>query len=128
MTEVTDVIVARDRLPDPEPFRTMIVWSMAAHLAALVLLLFGPFDWRMTADESPRTVMTMSSPMTIASSTRRLSTSMGRLAFPALARRQRAPRGGRRDDRGQLDRRDHVRSWRRGSRANSRTLAAALRG
>ena len=38
-TEVTDVLIARDHLPDPEPFRTMIVWSFAAHLAALVLLL-----------------------------------------------------------------------------------------
>ena len=60
MTEVTDVIVARGHLPDPEPFRTMIVWSLAAHLAALVLLLFGPFDWHMTADQTPRTVMTIS--------------------------------------------------------------------
>jgi TonB family protein len=60
MTEVTDVIVARDQLPDPEPFRTMIVWSLAAHLAALVLLLFGPFDWRTAADQAPRTVMTIS--------------------------------------------------------------------
>jgi TonB family protein len=60
MTEVTGVIVARDQLPDPEPFRTMIVWSCAAHLAALVLLLFGPFDWRMAADQTPRTVMTIS--------------------------------------------------------------------
>lgn len=60
MTEVTDVIVAREHLPDPEPFRTMIVWSFAAHLAALVLLLFGPFDWHMAADQTPRTVMTIS--------------------------------------------------------------------
>lgn len=60
MNEVTDVLIARDQLPDPEPFRTMIVWSFAAHLAALVLLLFGPFDWGIAADETPRTVMTIS--------------------------------------------------------------------
>ena len=60
MTEVTDVIMARHQLPDPEPFRMMIVWSLAAHLGMLTLLLFGPFDWGIAADDTPRTVMTIS--------------------------------------------------------------------
>jgi periplasmic protein TonB len=60
VNEVTDVLIARDHLPDPEPFRTMIVWSLGAHLVGLVLVLFGPFGWGITADETPRTVMTIS--------------------------------------------------------------------
>ncbi|MGH9254705.1 MAG: TonB family protein [Vicinamibacterales bacterium] len=58
MTEVTDVIVAR-RLQS-EPFRAMVVWSIAAHLGVLAVLLFGPFDWGVSADDTPRTVMTIS--------------------------------------------------------------------
>ena len=60
LTEVTDVIVARHQQREPEPFRIMIFWSLAAHLGALILLLFGPFDWGIAADETPRTVMTIS--------------------------------------------------------------------
>jgi TonB family protein len=60
VTEVTDVIVARHQQPESEPFRTMIVWSLAAHLGMLTLLLFGPFDWGIAADDTPRTVMTIS--------------------------------------------------------------------
>jgi TonB family protein len=58
MTEVTDVIVARRKQPDP--FRAMVVWSIAAHVAVLVLLVFGPFDWGVSADDTPATVMTIS--------------------------------------------------------------------
>ena len=58
MIEVTDVIVARRQRP--EPFNAMLVWSLAAHASVLAFLLFGPIDWRLAADETPRTVMTIS--------------------------------------------------------------------
>ena len=58
MTEVTDVIVARRK--QAEPFRAMVAWSMAAHLGALAFLIFGPFDWGVSADDTPPTVMTIS--------------------------------------------------------------------
>jgi TonB family protein len=52
---VTDIIVARSR--EQEGLKTMIVWSVAAHiaLAALALLWGGPH-----IDTAPRTVMTIS--------------------------------------------------------------------
>lgn len=58
MTEVTDVIVARKQRP--EPFNAMLVGSLAAHAGVLAFLLFGPMDWRLAADETPRTVMSIS--------------------------------------------------------------------
>jgi len=58
MTEVTDVIVARKGRP--EPFKAMLVGSLAAHAGVLAFLLFGPMDWRLAADETPRTVMSIS--------------------------------------------------------------------
>ena len=58
MTEVTDVIVARRQRP--EPFRKMLVWSLAAHACVLGFLILGPMDWRLAADEVPRTVITIS--------------------------------------------------------------------
>lgn len=59
MTEsVTDIIVARRH--QPERFNTMVIWSVAAHALVIGLLLFGPMDWRIAADEPPRTVMTIS--------------------------------------------------------------------
>jgi TonB family protein len=58
MTEVTDVIVARRE--QAEPFRAMVVWSIAAHLGVLAFLIFGPFDWGVSADDTPPTVMTIS--------------------------------------------------------------------
>src|SRR5687767_6909816 len=58
MTEVTDVIVARRERA--EPFRAMVVWSIAAHLGVLAFLIFGPFDWGVSADDTPATVMTIS--------------------------------------------------------------------
>jgi TonB family protein len=58
MTEVTDVIVARRE--QAEPFRAMVVWSVAAHLGVLAFLIFGPFDWGVSADDTPPTVMTIS--------------------------------------------------------------------
>ena len=58
MTEVTDVIVARQMQPDP--FQTTVAWSLAAHGIVLGLLLFGPFNWGLRTDEQPRTVMTIS--------------------------------------------------------------------
>lgn len=52
---VTDIIVARSR--EPEGLKTMIVWSIAAHIALLAtaLLWNGP-----GVNEPPRTVMTIS--------------------------------------------------------------------
>ena len=58
LSEVTEVIVARRQRP--EPFNGMLVWSLAAHAAVLAFLLFGPMDWRLAADEVPRTVMIIS--------------------------------------------------------------------
>jgi TonB family protein len=52
---VTDIIVARSR--EQEGLKTMVVWSIAGHIAlgALALLWGGP-----RADSTPRTVMTIS--------------------------------------------------------------------
>ena len=52
---VTDIIVARSR--EPEGLKTMIVWSLAAHitLAVVALLWGGP-----RLDTAPRKVMTIS--------------------------------------------------------------------
>ncbi|MBI4265684.1 MAG: TonB C-terminal domain-containing protein [Acidobacteria bacterium] len=58
MTEVTDVIIARRARP--ERFSAMVVWSMAAHAFVIGFVLFGPIDWRLAADEPPRTVMMVS--------------------------------------------------------------------
>lgn len=58
MTEVTDVILSRRNRP--ERFTAMLVWSIAAHALAIAFVLFGPVDWRLAADEPPRTVMTIS--------------------------------------------------------------------
>ena len=38
----------------------MLAWSLAAHAGIMAFLLFGPMDWRLGADETPRTVMTIS--------------------------------------------------------------------
>jgi len=59
MTEsVTDVIVARQGRP--ERFQGMLAWSLGAHALLIGLILFGPMDWQLGADEPPRTVMTIS--------------------------------------------------------------------
>jgi outer membrane biosynthesis protein TonB len=58
MTEVTDVIVARQLRS--EPFNAMIVWSIGVHAVILGVLLFGPFNWGLNTNEPPRTVMTIS--------------------------------------------------------------------
>jgi TonB family protein len=52
---VTDIIIARSH--EPEGLKTMVVWSIAAHIAllAVALLWGGP-----RADETPRIVMTVS--------------------------------------------------------------------
>jgi TonB family protein len=52
---VTDIIVARSR--EPEGLKTMIVWSVAAHIALAVIALFvgGPH-----LNTAPRQVMTIS--------------------------------------------------------------------
>ena len=52
---VTDIIVARSR--EPEGLKTMIVWSLAGHiaLAVLAMLMGGP-----RLDATPRQVMTIS--------------------------------------------------------------------
>jgi outer membrane biosynthesis protein TonB len=58
LTDVTDVLAERRKRP--ERFTAMVAWSLAAHGAAVALLLFGPFDWQLVAEEPPRTVMTIS--------------------------------------------------------------------
>jgi TonB family protein len=57
MTEVTDVIVARQH--QPERFNSMLAWSVAAHAVVVGLFLFGPLDWDVEADV-PRSVMMVS--------------------------------------------------------------------
>jgi hypothetical protein len=59
MTEsVTDVIVSRRR--QPERFTPMLAWSVAAHVLLVGMLLFGPLDFGLGADDAPRTVMMIS--------------------------------------------------------------------
>jgi TonB family protein len=58
MTDVTDVLVARRQRP--ERFSAMLLGSVVAHTGVLAFLLFGPMDWRLDADDTPRTVMTIS--------------------------------------------------------------------
>lgn len=58
LSEVTGIIVARARRP--ELFGGMLGWSVAAHACVLALLLFGPMDWGVAADEVPNPVITIS--------------------------------------------------------------------
>ena len=58
MNEVTDVIVSRGHQPDR--FNSMVVGSVAVHIAVAALLVFGPASWRMREDAPPTTVMTIS--------------------------------------------------------------------
>ena len=57
MSDVTDVIVARQQLS--EPLGGVLAWSVAAHIAIVASLLLG-FDWGASTDEPPATVMTIS--------------------------------------------------------------------
>ena len=56
MSEVTDIIVARQH--QPEKLNAMVSASIAAHFGVAALLLFSP--WRPADDALPRTVMTIS--------------------------------------------------------------------
>jgi TonB family protein len=58
VTDVTDVIVARQQRSDP--LGSVLAWSIAAHVGIVALLVFGPFDWGVGASEPPVTVMTIS--------------------------------------------------------------------
>ena len=60
MTEgtVTDIIIARAQMS--EGARSMIVWSVAAHIALLAFMILMPASWRGQMDEGPKTVMTIS--------------------------------------------------------------------
>jgi TonB family protein len=58
MSDVTDVIVARQR--ETDALSAMVAWSVGAHIAIVAFLAFGPFDWGLTANETPTTVMTIS--------------------------------------------------------------------
>jgi len=55
---VTDVILARTQ--DAERLNSTIVWSVAAHIALFMFMIFMPASWRGAVDEGPRTVMTIS--------------------------------------------------------------------
>ena len=55
MTDVTDIIVARAQ--QPEALKTMVVWSVTAHVILIGVLLFAPTG---RVSEAPRTVMTIS--------------------------------------------------------------------
>ena len=57
MSEVADVIVARQRRA--EPFGSMLVGSIAVHAGLLAFFIFGP-DWQLAAVEPPKTVMNIS--------------------------------------------------------------------
>ena len=56
MSEVTDIIVARQH--QPEKLNAMVSASIAVHIAVAALLLFSP--WGPADDALPRTVMTIS--------------------------------------------------------------------
>ena len=60
MTEgsVTDIILSRAQTADR--LNGMIVWSVAAHIALFIFMIFMPASWRGAVDEGPRTVMTIS--------------------------------------------------------------------
>ena len=60
MTEgtVTDIILSRAQ--GAEGLNSMIVWSIAAHIALFLFMIFMPASWRGAVDEGPRTVMTIS--------------------------------------------------------------------
>src|SRR5262245_31006165 len=60
MTEasVTDIILSRAQTS--ERLNGMIVWSVAAHIALFVFMIFMPASWRGAVDEGPKTVMTIS--------------------------------------------------------------------
>ena len=59
MTEsVTDIIVARKQQQDR--LSSMLVWSVAAHALVVGVLIFGPLDWRLGAQDAPRSVMMIS--------------------------------------------------------------------
>ena len=60
MTEgtVTDIIVSRAQIS--ESLRSMIVWSVAAHIALFAFMILMPASWRGQMDEGPKTVMTIS--------------------------------------------------------------------
>jgi TonB family protein len=58
MTEVTDVIEARRQRG--EGFSSMLAWSMGAHAIIIGLLLFGPMDWNLGADDTETPVMVVS--------------------------------------------------------------------
>jgi TonB C terminal len=60
MTEgtVTDVILSRAQAA--ERLNGMVLWSIGAHIALFVFIIFMPASWRGAVDEGPHTVMTIS--------------------------------------------------------------------
>ena len=54
MTEgtVTDVILSRAQTA--ERLNSMIVWSVAAHIALFVFMILMPASWRGAVDEGPQ--------------------------------------------------------------------------
>jgi TonB family protein len=58
VSDVTDVIVARQQLT--EPLGGVLAWSVAAHVGIVALMAFGPFNWGATTNDPPSTVMTIS--------------------------------------------------------------------
>ena len=60
MTEgtVTDVILSRAQAA--ERLNGMVLWSIGAHIALFVFMIFMPASWRGAVDEGPHTVMTIS--------------------------------------------------------------------
>lgn len=57
MTEVGDVIMARQQRP--EPLGTLFAWSVVIHAGVIAFLLVVP-DWRLDAVDPPKTVMNIS--------------------------------------------------------------------
>jgi outer membrane biosynthesis protein TonB len=55
--DVSAVIAARQHRP--EPFGSVLTWSIGAHAALVVFFVFGP-DWHMADVETPKVVMTIS--------------------------------------------------------------------
>jgi hypothetical protein len=58
VTEVSDVL--RDRMQEPDGLQKMLIVSLLAHSVIVTGLLLAPRNWLGRADQSPRSVMTIS--------------------------------------------------------------------
>jgi TonB family protein len=59
MQDLVSQAIAR-RVDEPDGLRRMLVLSLAAHIVSVAVLLLLPENWRLSRDDEPRTVMTIS--------------------------------------------------------------------